>query len=263
MSRTNRVTNLGAIGLSQNEQAASWGFVYLNSTVKDGRRWVGDEVTVPGLGKFVYSKSAAACLPGQACEFTDTGYVAITTFATSWAIGATTITVPAATHAALTEDELCGGFAIIYDGTTNAVQFRQIIGNDSSILNVAFNIRIGGPLTEAIVSGVSKIEVFANPYSALQTATSTTLAKAGIPASKVSAASTYFWTQISGFNWAAPQTNVGTRGGMGCFWRHDGSLESANTALAVTTATYDLSQYAGHCVAGTAAGNGPLFKLQG
>jgi len=262
--RTNRIIGLGATGLAQSEDAASWGFIYDNSTIKDGRRWVGDEVTVPGLGKFVYSKSAAACLPGQACEFTDTGYVAITTFATSHAIGVVDITVPAATHAALTEDELCGGIAVIYDGTTNAVQVRQIIGNDSSILNVAFNIRLGGPLKVAIVSGVSKIEVFQNPYAALQTATSQLLGKAGVPTSKVAAASTYFWVQISGFTWVTPQSAVvGENGGIGCFWRGNGVLEGADTALAVTTATNDTSQYAGHIVAGSHAGNGPLFMLQG
>lgn len=241
----------------------NWGFIYCVSAVKDERWAIGDRVVLPDGREFNYAKSSAACISGQGAEFTATGYVAITAFTTSAAVGATSVTVPAATHAALTKDELRGGFAVIYDGTTNNVQFRGIVGNDASVLNVAFVIYLDGPLTEAVVASTSKIEVFQNPYAALRTGTSTDLPKAGIPAVAVSAASLYFWVQTAGFSWAAPQTGVGAAKDKGLFWRHDGSLESVTTALAVTPATYETAQYAGFVVEGSAAGNGPLIYLRG
>jgi len=259
----NRIWVLGQPGGIQSTKASDWSFIYTTSTTKDSINNIGDVVIVPGRGIFVYSKSSAACLSGQGCEFTYTGYVSYTAFTTVAAVDATSITIPAATHATLTTDELRNGFVTIYDGSTNNTQFRQIIGNDSAASNAAFVVYLDGPLTEAITTS-SAAEVYQNPYAALRTGTSTTLAKAGIPSVKVTAASTYFWCQVGripSFTWIAPQSGVGAQGGMGCFWRHDGSLESADTALAVTTATYDLSQYAGHTITGTAAGVGPLFSL--
>jgi hypothetical protein len=257
----NRQQIIGMQGGILSDKYADWDFLYRTSTAKDPLYNIGDTVRLPDKRAFTYAKSAAACIPGQAAEFTYTGYIAITTFTVAAAVGAKTISVPAATHAALTVDELRNGYVVIYDGTTNQVQFRGIVGNDASILNVAFNLQLDASLTEAITTS-SKIEVFQNPYAALQTATSTTLAKAGVPVVPVSAANMYFWLQTEGPIWIAPQSGVGAQGGIGCFWRHDGSIESTDTALAVTTAANDLSQYAGFTISGTAAGNGPLFMLK-
>ena len=257
----NRQQIIGMQGGILSDRYADWDFLYRVSTDKDPLYNIGDTVRLPDKREYTYAKSAAACISGQGCEFTYTGYVAITTFTTTAAVGAKTITVPAATHAALTVDELRNGFAVIYNGTDNNVQFRGIVGNEASILNVAFNIQLDASLTVAITTS-SKIEVFQNPYAALQASTSTTLAKAGVPIVTVSAANMYFWVQTGGFVWVSPQPGVGDNGGIGCFWRHDGSLEDADTALAVTTEGNCTSQYAGHTVSGTAAGNGPLFYLK-
>jgi len=259
----NRIWILGQPGGVLSTKAVDWSYIYSASTTKDPLHYVGDVSIVPGRGIFVFSKSSAACISGQGCEFTYTGYVSYTAFVVTAAVGATSITVPAATHAALTLDELRNGFITIFDGSTNSVQFRQIIGNDAADANALFVVYLDGALTEAITTS-SACEVYQNPYMALRTGTSMTLAKAGIPAVKVTAASIYFWCQVGripSFTWIAPQSGVGAKGGMGCFWRHDGSLESADTALAVTTATYDTSQYAGNTITGTAAGVGPLFML--
>ena len=106
--------------------------------------------------------------------------------------------------------------------------------------------------------------MFENPYAALRTGTASTLAKAGVPAVEVSAASMYFWVQKAGPVFVAPQTAVGENGGMGCFWRNDGTVNTAEAALgALTVPAADSSQYAGHALLGTMAGNGPLFMLQG
>jgi hypothetical protein len=240
--------------------------VYSVSATKLDAWDVGDVVVFPDGREFVYSKStgAAALYASHGCEFTDTGYTAITTFAVSAAIGDYEVTVPAATHAALTQDYLRGGYIIIFDGASDYyTTVRQIIGNDAASANAAFKVYLDAPLTYAVTASTSKCETYLNPYSALTVASDAAKPKAGVPAVYVSAAAQYFWCQTKGFTWVAPHTVVGENGGLGCFWRHDGSIESADTALAVTTATADTSQYAGFCVAGSQAGNGPLFKLNG
>lgn len=255
-----KVDYLGKQGGIVMSTTPDWGFIYSKSLVKDSKWNVGDRAVLPDGREFRYAKSSAACLSGQGCEFTATGYVAITTFATGHAVGVTKITVPAATHAALAEDELRGGYAVIYDGTTNNVQFREIVGNQASILNVAFDIELDGGLSEAVVSAVSKIEVFQNPYGALRTGTTNELAKAGVPATAVSAASTYFWVQVKGPCWVAPQATV-TGNEIGCMWRHDGSLIDVEVAIGGTTSANNSTQYAGHTIEGNYTGNGPLFML--
>jgi hypothetical protein len=259
----NKIQILGSAGYITGQTQGMWDFVYATSTTKDPLYNVGDVAVAPSRGIFVYSKSAAACISGQGCEFTSTGYVAITTFTTASAVYARSVTVPAATHAALALDELRNGFIVIYDGTTNSVQFRQILGNAAAVANAAFVVNLDGPLSEAVTTS-SKCEVFQNPFAALQTGASTALAKAGVPAAKVTAANTYFWCQVGrvpSYCWLAPQSSVGAAKQQGCFWRHDGSLQDVGTALAVTVADNQTGQYAGNCVEGSASGNGPLFML--
>lgn len=260
----NRMSIVGMQGSPIGQEHGLWDYIYQKSTARDPKYSVGDVHIVANRGIFVYSKSVGACGSGQAAEFTYTGYISITTFTTAAAVGARSITVPAATHAALTLDELRNGFCWIYDGTTNDVQFRQILGNAAADANAAFVMQLDGPLTEAVTTS-SKIEVAQNPYMALRTSTSMVLGKAGVPAVKISGSGYYFWTQVGrvpSYCWVVPTSAVvGENGGMGCFWRHDGSLESADTALAVTTATYDTSQYAGHLITGNYSGVGPLFQL--
>jgi len=244
---------------------SSWEYIYQTSTVKDPRFNIGDFVDVPGRGRFVYAKSSAACTTNVGCEFTDTGYISYTAFATSHAVGVSEITIPAATHAALTKDELRGGLVVIFDGAaTSYVQIRQIVGNDAAAADTAFNVRLDGQLTDAIASGTEAVEVYKNPYSALRAATLNSYPKAGVPATYVSAANKYFWVQIAGFTWVSPQSGVGdAQGQKGVFWRHDGSLDKADTALATTVPAGSSSQYAGYVVSGSQSGNGPLINLQG
>ncbi len=261
----NRMHFIGSQGSPIGQKHGLWDFIYTTSTAKSPLHNIGDVEVIANRGIFVYSKSSAACLSGQACEYTYTGYISYTAFATSHAAGVREVTVPAATHAALTVDELRNGFCWIFDGSTNNVQFRQILGNAAADANAAFNIQLDGPLKTAVVSGTSAIEVCQNPFAALRTSTSATLGKAGVPAADVSVANVYFWCQVGripSYCWVAPNSSVvGENGGMGCFWRHSGSIESADTALAVTTETYATSQYAGNLVTGSYSTVGPLFQL--
>lgn len=259
--------SLGSDGNIISQTGSDWSFIYDTSTIKNAAWNVGDHVKLPDGREFVYSKSAAACISGQGAEFTYAGYTAYTAFGVAAAVDATEVTVPAATHAALTEDELRGGYIVIYDGSTNNVQFRGIIGNAAAAANAAFKVYLDGKLTEAVVAATSACETFQNPYAALQTGTMNYNPKAGVPAVKITAANIYFWVQIDGFTWAAPQGGkLGTTEGGYCggMWSDVGNISDVSTSLnGATVPAGRGTQYAGFAVLGDADNIGPLFKLQG
>jgi len=253
-------------GLVGHSNTPDWGFIYTTSLTKDPAWELGDRVVLPDGREFHYGKSAGACISGQGVEFTAAGYTAYTAFAVAAAVGAKEITIPAATHAVLAEDELRGGYVVVHDGSTNNVQFRGVIGNQAVAADLAFKVQLDGALTEAVVASTSAVELFQNPYASLQTGTMNYNPKAGIPAVKVAAANTYFWVQKAGPTWAAPQGGkLGTEEGGYCggLWSDVGNISDYNTSLGVTVAAGRGSQHAGYAILGDADNIGPLFMLQG
>jgi hypothetical protein len=247
--------------------AGGYDFIYETSTIRNPAYHPGDWVKLPDGREFTYAKSAGAITSNIGCSFTYTGYTAVTAFAVAAAIGDRSITIPAATHAALTEDELRNGYVVIglgYD--TASVQFRGIIGNDASILNVAFKVYLDAPLTSAITTSIY-CETYKNPYGALDQTAGVTIAKAGIAAVTVSATDKYFWVQTKGLTWCSSAANVGGAKTMSACWRHSGTLDTA--VKGICNATGDnggdanvSDQIAGYCVTGSNTGNGPLFLLK-
>lgn len=243
--------------------APTWDFLYRTSTIQDSEYNVGDRVVRPNGSEYVYSKSVGVLFAAHGCRFTYTGLISYTAFATNHAVGVSEITVPAATHAALTEDELRGGYIILFDGATDlASGTRQIVGNDVSAANVAFKIRLDASLSNAIVSGTEAIEVYRNPFMALGVKSAGAEPTAGLPTVSVDASGKFFWCQTKGICWVAPQGTVNNNEGVGVNWRHDGSLDAVATALGATVPDASGTQYAGHLVAGTQAGNGPLLMIK-
>lgn len=217
----------------------------------------------PDGREFRYCKSTAAGVmrPDMGCNFTDTGYTAYTVFVVSAAIGATEVTVPAATHAALTKNALRGGYITIFD--TLGVVTYQIVGNDAADANTLFKVTLDMPLA-ATVTSADYCETYKNPWGIIAQSTDTTLPKAGVPVASVSAAANYFWLQTKGIKFINPQPACGAdNGGIEVFWRHDGSLQKGETALGATVPAYDLNQSAGIVIAGSTTGNGPLIALKG
>lgn len=263
---TLRTVRLGEAGLVQSVTRGMHDFLYRVSTVKDPKWNVGDEVEIGGGRKAVYAKNKGdnALYAAHGCEFTLTGLVSYTAFATNHAVGDTTITIPAATHAALTEDELVGGFVIIFDGSSDYyTTTRMITGNAVSAANAAITVYLDGELSYAVTSGTSAVEVYRNPYSAIDVASNAAKPKAGVPMAYVPASESYFWILKEGICWVAPQSTVGNdHGGVGICWRHDGSIEGTETALGGTVPAADGSQIAGYVVSGSQAGNGPLINLK-
>lgn len=262
----NKLTILGTNRTGQKH--GLWDFIYVTSTAKDPFYNVGDFVQLPDGRQFRYGKSGSAVITSEACYFTDIGYTAYTAFAVAAAVGDRSVTVPAATHAALTLDELRGGYINIFTGAVGDNgdnQFRGIVGNDAADANALFKVYLDAPLTSAIVASTSACETFQNPYMNLTHSTGGPMyAKVGVPAVYVSAASMYFWVQIRGPVFVNPQDGViGVQESKGAYWRDDGAIDGANTAIGVTIGAYDSSQYAGFAMIGSASGNGPLLMLQG
>jgi len=240
-------------------------FLSTVSTTKDSRFNPGDTVVLPDGREFRYAKSAGSNVikPQLGCNFTETGLVSYTSVTTAKAAGSVEITVPAATHAALTKDQLAGGYLIIFDNTYDADITYGIVGNDASDADVAFDIKLDMGLALPLTTS-DAVEVYSNPWASLDQGDTIILPRAGASVSYVSAAANYFWVQTKGIKHISPQSGVGAdNGGIVGYWRHDGSMQKGETALAVTVATSDTIQPAGCVIAGSQAGNGPLVNLLG
>ena len=252
-------------GLVGHTDAPDWSFIYTASLTQSPKWNLGDRVVLPDGREFRFAKSIGACLAGQGCEFTYTGYSAIATADTAQAVGDKQVSISAAaTHAIIARDGLRGGFVVIHNSDANAeTQVRGIIGNDAvTVADSGCVLYLDGPLTTAVTTSDSDIEVFENPYAALRTGTSASLAKAGVPAVYVSATLMYFWVQVKGPCFIAPAASVNTND-IGCGFRHDGSLDGYNHLITndIDGVDTETSQYAGHRLLGNQTGNGPLFML--
>ncbi len=271
MSKGNaKVLHPHRAGLVGHSDAPDWSFIYAASLVKNPNWEIGDHVNLPDGREFVYAKSIGACISGQGCEFTATGFITgypIATYAAGEHVvtiadsGSTTVLTHAGVYA---KDVLRGGYYLSHDhpGGNADAQVRGIIGNAASAINAVLKLYLDGPLHKAVATD-EFTEIFQNPYAAIRTCSSSSLAVAGVPAVEVAATLTYFWVQISGPCFVAPQNTV-IDNQVGCYWRNDGSLQDAATAYDVNTGTGAIgSQYAGHTLLGNYAGYGPLFMLRG
>ena len=238
----------------------SWEFIYQASLVKHPNHNIGDRMVLPDGREYRYAKSSGECASGQSVDFDQTGAIPYTAVGVGAAVGVSTITMSASTHSAIAADELRGGYVVIWTGAKHD-QFRGVLGNDASAENAAIVLHLDGGLSTAITTSHYG-EVYENPYASVKTASDAALGKGGVPAIYISVANTFFWVQTLGPRFVAPQSSVNDNGGVGCMFRHDGSLEGLETALAVTVDSDDTSQYAGFRIIGSQSGNGPLIMLK-
>jgi len=258
-----KVNYLGREGLVGHANVPDWSFIYTVSATKDSKWNVGDRVVLPDGREFRYAKSAGECVSGLGCRFMAAGFSNYTAADVAQAIGDKEITIPdAATHDEVTEDELRGGYVVLYGASEN-VQFRGIIGNAAAVADAPLKVYLDGPLVAAVVVDTTGVEVFQNPYASLLTAGTVNKAVAGCPASQVSEADMYFWVQKTGPCWVSPRGGVNDRD-QGCYWTHEGQIKDTEASLgAITLPDTNTSQYAGHTILGNEDTIGPLFMLQG
>jgi hypothetical protein len=154
---------------------------------------------VTGDGReFRYVKAGAVALvPGKlqqsAAELTNHQNLAPTA---NVAIGATSFTVTLGATAA-TANYYAGGWAIITTSTGAGYQY-QISSHPAADSAATLTIQLADPVLVAFVSASSKVDLVANPYSAIvvnpTTATSAPIGVAVYPV----AASSYGWIQTKG-----------------------------------------------------------------
>lgn len=258
-----KVNYIDQTGDVTHSKAPSWEFIYRTSLVKDSEYNIGDRVVLPDGREFRYAKSASTLNTSEACHHTGTGVIAYVAATESVAVGVSKVTIPAASHSAFAEDELRGGFVIIFGSVSDGadMMFRGIVGNDVSVNGAAVTLYLDGGLDVAIDTS-SAYEVYENPWAAMaHTAGSPTLGKAGPPAAYVSATLTFFWCQVAGPVFQNPQSTVKENEGLGVNWRGDGSLESVAQALGAAVPDVSTTQYAGHRMMGDADNNGPIIWM--
>ncbi len=249
----------GTVGLAQLTNIPDWDFIYETSLVKHPRYNIGDRVVLPDGRVFRYGKSGSALNVDYACGFGEDEVQGYETLKNSQAVGDKQVTFTGAAHAALTEDELRGGYIIIFhSGGGGDTQFRGVVGNPASVENANVVVYLDGALDHAVIAATTAAELFYNPYAKLVSTAEVTYSKAGKPAVQVAATATYFWVQTWGPCWLSPQpTGFGAEANQRqAIFRHDGTIQASEHGDA-----FDTTQNAGFLI-GEGYTSGPLFMLQ-
>ena len=192
---------------------ASWNFIYQHSSVKHPDYNVGDRVALPDGRVFRYAKAAGTMNPECLAQHETGQHIGFVALGANQVIGdkEVTLTVAAATHGSggagiIAEDELRGGYIIIFDDSSKAMN-RGIVGNTALAADgTSITIYLDGELTADLVSGTDHAECIASPYldlidgDAIQSKTRGFL---GLPMS-VATDGEYFWVQTWGPCWVAP-----------------------------------------------------------
>lgn len=252
-----RTFNLGEQGIVQSKGGPDWGFLYRASTVKDAAYNVGDRVQLPDGRVFYYAKSGAACNSGQGVAFYNADpAISGNPAAAVAADGTLAVTFASQTFA---ENALQQGF-IHFGAAATTEQFRGITGNTAASSSTV-TIYMDAPLNTAITTS-TYAEVMYNPWSDVRSGNMGGDASwAGVAATYVSAADTYFWVQTWGPMWCAPQAAVQATAYIRmAYWRHDGSLDVQ--PLDGTLKAFVTDQPAGFVIGRGSTQGPPLIMLQ-
>ncbi len=238
MSKGNaKLVNVGETGQVISDNASNWSFIYETSLVKDSKYNIGDRVNLPDGREFRYAKSGSALNGGFGAAFWRPLTFNGGTFGAA-AIGdaSVQITLDAGVITAfgsdITKDGLRGGYFLQADTGTPA--FRGIIGNSAGGDTDVITIYLDGPLTRALVT-TSFCEILANPYGDLRgtggsgagESGTDYISFAGVPATTVAAALTFFWVQTHGISWITPNQPVADAAfRRDVFFRNDGAIIS-------------------------------------
>jgi len=156
----------------------------------------------------------------------------------------------------IVKNEFVGGYMLLFSDSANQPVIRRITGNDAGTTAVVFYLDRGLPV--AFTAG-EYVEAMHSPYVGVAISTAAWQPVVGMP-TVLCDADYYLWVQTWGICWAAPQAGAGLAGATGLIFKHDGSLEATYTTVDLNHS----SQYAGHCISGTATGaqGAPFFMLQ-
>ena len=246
---------------------SNWGYIYSTSLTRDQRWNVGDRVVLPDGRVFRYGlASNIVAKVNVGLKFWDelTDGITYTALLQGQAAGDLSIRVDAGAAAAVTKDQLRGGYVIFHVGYTTAV--RGIIGNTLADSDGYTTIYVDAPFQVALTTA-DRVEVHTNPYANLRyrgAAGDEYSSVAGVPAVTTAAADQYLWIQTWGPCFIAPQSPVGatpTAHLRQLVFRPDGAIDQHDS----TEAYNAKQQHAGFIIARESVGNGsdsPLMMLQ-
>jgi len=251
-----KVDNVGQPAQVTVTDASFWDFLYTTSTVRHQRYNIGDRVVLPDGRVFRYAKAGAAIASTDlAVSFASAAKVSYETVRAASAISTREVYID---EASLTEDELRGGYLIVFKNGASTHCVRGIIGNTASDASDHVVIYLDASLPYALTTS-DNVEVMSNPYSDVRQTNFGGLASfAGMPA-KDAASGAYLWVQTWGPCWCAPQATVAAAAYVrSVYFRHDGSLD-----VRATIGTFVTDQCAGFVLDYSPSGQGPpLIMLQ-
>ncbi len=237
----------------------SWDFLYQKSLIRHPDYNIGDRVALPDGRVFRYGKSSdTAIITDLLCSFAEDEVQGYEVLKNNQAVGDKEVVFTGAAHAALDEDELRGGYIVVYhSGGGGFSQFRGIVGNPASALNANITVYLDASLDHEVVALTTAAELWYNPYAALKGTTDDAASAAGKPVVNVAVADTYFWIQTWGPCWLSPQI-AGFQAAnkqRSAVKRNDGSIVAPGAAGAL-----DMTQIVGFLI-NEGLSSGPLFML--
>ncbi len=244
-------TLLGIQGLVGHRDAPDWDFLYVASTDKSSNFNIGDRVVTPDGRVFRYAKAADTLYPGMGCSSYAT-YALSASSAAGQVVGDKSITFASQTFA---EDELRGGYLVIYLSDTNILQ-RGIIGN-SVCSSSTVTIYLDAALTVDIAAATF-CEALGNLYGNVLGASThgeyTSIV--GVPTLPATVGQ-YVWVQTWGVIWLAGTVGIGanTTYERQLVFVGGGAVESHYAHVG------DSAQNAGFIIQLDSGGSGPPFIM--
>jgi hypothetical protein len=156
---------------------------------------------------FKYSKAVGTVGGGRLAFFyadVSTYGIAYTTVANSQVVGDTIVSVASQSFA---KDILAGGMVLLYGASYTYYQQRGIIGNNYCSSSQV-NINLEAPLSVAITTASTGIEVMPNPYLYIYPDTDAYMGASGIPAARA-VSGQFFWQQTWGLCNVEPGMTLG------------------------------------------------------
>jgi len=172
---------------------SSWGFLYQHSTVKHPGYNIGDRVALADGRVFRYAYADTARTTGYGMMFNALVAQGYTVLAAAQEIGDMSVTVVSAVD--LAEDELRGGYIVMYTGDPNNT-FRGIVGNSAVSATETVTIYLDAPLHIAVTITTGS-EFFYNPYAHVAELAEDWLSVAGVSVTDIATAG-YCWIQTWG-----------------------------------------------------------------
>lgn len=144
---------------------------------------------------FKYGYSVSAVIPYHGCHAGEAGAESYTASPSTTAIGSLHVTT---TLASRSEDDLAGGYFVLYHSTINNTTQYGIVGNDATSGSTT-KLYLDSPLAYASTITTFYHEVFENPYRECSHATNSATTYGGwLGVPMMNASSEYFWMQTWG-----------------------------------------------------------------